>query len=85
MKRIEQRDHFLASSHMREVRTRAERRLVEIVERGQSARKEFAIDDALGETFDAAKPMRLANSFHRPPGVCCAKALERRLRTTTSR
>src|SRR6185312_16323229 len=37
------------------VRPRAERRLVEIVERGQPAREELAVDDALGETVDAAE------------------------------
>ena len=33
----------------------AERLLVEIVERGQAAREEFAIDHALGKTLDAAE------------------------------
>ena len=60
MQRIEQRDDFLARGDMRQARPRAERRLVEVVERGQAAREEFAIDDALGETIDPAErqPLR---------------------------
>ena len=42
-------------SGMREVRTRAERLLVEIVERGEPTREEFAINDTFGKAFNAAE------------------------------
>ena len=45
---------------MRHVGPRAQRLLVEVVERGQAAREEFAIDDALGETVGAAETHALA-------------------------
>src|SRR5262249_38632873 len=53
MKGIEERDHFLPGSHMRQVRARAQRLFVEIIERGEPARKEFAINHTLGKPFNA--------------------------------
>ena len=60
VQRVEQRDHLLAGGDVRHVRPRAERGLVEIVERGQAAREELAIDDALGEAVDGAEAHALA-------------------------
>ena len=60
--------------HVRQARPGAERRLVEVVERGEAARKELAVDHALGEAVDrsgsrAATPARAGP---RRPAACCA-------------
>src|SRR5690348_888225 len=47
--------HFKLRGNVRQGRPRAERALVEIVERRQSPRVELAEDDAFGETFDATE------------------------------
>jgi len=48
---------------MRHIRPGAERRLVEIVERRQSAREKFAVDHALGEAIDRAEAEAEAPGF----------------------
>lgn len=52
----EERLHLLARGDVRQVRPRAERHLIDVVERGEAAREEFAVDHALGEAFGAAEP-----------------------------
>ena len=47
--------HFAARGDMREAWPRSERRLVEIVKPGETAREELAIDHALGQTIDRAE------------------------------
>src|SRR5579864_6942168 len=51
----QQARHLLPRRHMAEVGPGAQRGLVDVVERRQSARKELAINHALGETVDRAK------------------------------
>src|SRR5207253_3791097 len=51
----QQTGDFLARGEVTETRPRAKRCLVEIVQRGQSAREKFAIDNALGKTVDRAE------------------------------
>src|SRR6185437_14002412 len=52
----QQAGDFLAGGDMSEARTGAERGLVEVVERGQAARKELAIDHPLREAVDRTEP-----------------------------
>src|SRR6516225_2207010 len=47
--------HFLARRHVPEIRAGAERGLVDVVERGETARKELAIDYAFGKSVDRAE------------------------------
>ena len=65
---------LLPRGHMRQVRPRAERGLVEIVERGQAAREELAEDHALGKAFGRAEAeaQRRAGRGTRRPASCCA-------------
>src|SRR5258705_5791090 len=46
---------LLPRRYVAHARTGAERGLVEVVERGQPARKELAVNHALGETIDRAE------------------------------
>src|SRR5689334_10838945 len=55
LQRAQQRLDLLARRDMRQARPRAERLLVEAVERGQSPRIELAEDHAFGETVDRAE------------------------------
>src|SRR5580700_10070590 len=76
----QQAGDFLARRHMAHVRAGAERCLVEVVQRGQAAGKEFAVNDPFGEAVDRteAEPERqlvesvgdqllVARSKHRQP------------------
>ena len=47
----QQAGDLLARGQVAHARTGAERRLVEVVERGETARKKFTIDHAFGEAF----------------------------------
>src|SRR5882724_13363280 len=51
----QQARHLFARRDMAEIRARAERRLVDVVERGETARKELAIDHAFGKAVDGAE------------------------------
>jgi len=51
----QQARHFLASGDIAEARAGVQRRLVEIVERGQAPREELAVDHALGKTVHRAE------------------------------
>src|SRR5882724_3726922 len=52
----QQARRLFARRDMAEIRAGAERRLIEVVERGETARKELAIDHALGKAIDRAEP-----------------------------
>src|SRR5262249_2805540 len=49
LKAVDERAHLLVRGHVRHARTSAERRLVEVVEGAQPARKQLAIDKAFGK------------------------------------
>ena len=51
----EQTRHLFPRRDVAEVRLGAQSGLVDVVERGQAARKELAVDDALGEAVDRAE------------------------------
>src|ERR1043166_6860527 len=52
---IDERAHFLVRGDVGHARARAERRLVEVIEGAQAARKHLAIDEALGKAVDRAE------------------------------
>ena len=51
----QQAGDLFAGGDMTEARASAKGRLVDVVERGESAREKFAIDDTFGEPVDRAK------------------------------
>src|SRR5207302_6261085 len=70
--RVEQTADLLLGGHVRLVRLHPEGRLVEVVEGGEPARKEFAIDHALGEAVghpEAEPQAELAEAFADRPLV----------------
>ena len=52
---IENRNDFFSRGHVREVWPRTKRFLIQIIERGQSSREKFTIDNAFGKAIDASK------------------------------
>ena len=52
---LQQTPNLLACGDVRQRRLTAERLRIERVERGEAARKEFAVDDALGKSFGEAE------------------------------
>ena len=79
----QQARHFLARRYMAEARAGAKRNLVEVVESGQPAREEFAVDDTLKPSIER-KPSRNDSSL-RPSATSCLlrdPSIDNRLRTT---
>src|SRR4249919_4038948 len=52
---IENRNDFFSRGHVREVWPRTKCFLIQIIERGQSSREKFTIDNAFGKAIDASK------------------------------